>query len=194
MVQLGGRSVGRGVLTLSVAGTASAATPATTQTGAQAVTFWNGVAVNVIVVDAGKANAEAFLWYGFTQAAVYNAVNGITGRYELYRWNPTRPQNAKPKAAAAAAAYTLLLHYFPLSQPRLDAAYAEALGQVADGRPSSAASTSASGRRRGSSRCARTTAVVPTRRSRSRRGRACGARHRQCWRRSSPPGCHRSSR
>ena len=122
-----------GVLTLSVAGTASAATPPTKQTGAQAVAFWNGVAVNVIVVDAGKANAEAFLWYGFTQAAVYNAVNGITGRYELYRWNPTRPHNAKPKAAAAAAAYTLLLHYFPLSQPRLDAAYAEALGQIADG-------------------------------------------------------------
>jgi hypothetical protein len=121
------------VLTVSVAGTASAATPETTQSGAQAVAYWNGVAVNVIVVDAGKANAEAFLWYGFTQAAVYNAVNGITGRYEPYRWNPARPVNANPKAAAAAAAYTVLLHYFPLSQSRLDAAYADALGQVADG-------------------------------------------------------------
>ena len=39
----------------------------------------------MIVVDAGKANAEAFLWYAFEQAAVYNAVNGITGRYELYK-------------------------------------------------------------------------------------------------------------
>src|SRR6185312_5095555 len=110
-----------------VAGTASAATPETAQSGAQAVAYWNGVAVNVIVVDAGKANAEAFLWYGFTQAAVYNAVNGITGRYELYRWNPARPVNANPNAAAAAAAYTVLLHYFPLSQSRLDTAYADAL-------------------------------------------------------------------
>jgi hypothetical protein len=122
-----------GTLTAALAGTASAATPATTQTGAEAVTFWNGVAVNVIVVDGGKANAEAFLWYGFTQAAVYNAVNGITGRYEPYRWNPAHPANANPKAAAAAAAYTVLMHYFPASQPRLDAAYTEALGQVADG-------------------------------------------------------------
>ena len=122
-----------GVLTASLAGTAAAATPAPTQTGAQAVAFWNGVAVNVIVVDAGKANAEAFLWYGFTHAAVYNAVNGITGRNELYRWTPKQPQNANPKAATAAAAYSLLLHYFPLSQPRLDAAYAEALGHVGDG-------------------------------------------------------------
>lgn len=98
------------VLTVSVAGTASAATPETTQTGAQAVAYWNGVAVNVIVVDTGKANAEAFLWYGFTQAAVYNAVNGITGQYEPYRWNPAKPVNASPKAAAAASAYTVLLH------------------------------------------------------------------------------------
>ena len=31
------------------------------------------------ITDAGKANAEGFLWYAFTQAAVYNAVVGITG-------------------------------------------------------------------------------------------------------------------
>ena len=42
-----------GALTVGLAGTASAATPTTTQTGADAVTFWNGVAVNVIVVDGG---------------------------------------------------------------------------------------------------------------------------------------------
>ena len=60
------------------------------------MTFWNDVAVNVIVVDAGKANAEAFLWYAFEQAAVYNAVNGITGRYELYKWNPKHPDEASP--------------------------------------------------------------------------------------------------
>jgi hypothetical protein len=134
----GGRSMvvalpAAAVLTVGLAGTASAATPGTTQTGAQAVSYWNGVAVNVIVVDAGKANAEAFLWYGFTQAAVYNAVNGITGRYELYRWNPARPEGANPRAAAAAAAYTLLGHYFPGSQSRLDTAYADSLGGIADG-------------------------------------------------------------
>src|SRR5437867_5231328 len=55
------------------------------------ITFWNGVAVAVIVTDAGKANAEAFLWYAFEQAAVYNAVVGITGRYEPYTWHPEAP-------------------------------------------------------------------------------------------------------
>ena len=29
---------------------------------------WNATAVATIVVDAGKANAEAFLWFGYVQA------------------------------------------------------------------------------------------------------------------------------
>jgi hypothetical protein len=94
---------------------------------------WNTTAVDTIVLDAGKANAEAFLWYGFTQAAVYNAVVGITRRYELYDWNVRGPRSASPEAAAAAAAHRLLLHYFPASQGRLDAALAASLANVADG-------------------------------------------------------------
>jgi hypothetical protein len=97
------------------------------------ITFWNGVAVATIVTDAGKANAEAFLWYAFEQAAVYNAVVGITGRYEPYKWNPGSPENASPQAAAATAAYRVLLTYFPGSQTRLDTAYADSLDQIPDG-------------------------------------------------------------
>ena len=46
------------------------------------------------VVDggAGKANVEAFLWFAFVHAAVYNAVIGITGEYGLYEWNARAPQ------------------------------------------------------------------------------------------------------
>jgi hypothetical protein len=97
------------------------------------ITDWNATTVATIVIDAGKANAEAFLWYGFTQAAVYNAVVGITRRYELYDWNVRGPRAASPEAAAAAAAHQLLLHYFPASQTRLDAALEASLAKVADG-------------------------------------------------------------
>jgi CDP-diglyceride synthetase len=52
---------------------------------------WNAIAVSTITGPspngAGKANVETFLWFAFVQAAVYNAVNGITGEYELYEWN-----------------------------------------------------------------------------------------------------------
>ena len=87
------------------------------------ITDWNATAVATIVTDAGKANAEAFLWYAFEQAAVYNAVVGITATIRLYKWNTRGPKWASPEAAAAAAAHRVLLTYFPASQARLDCAH-----------------------------------------------------------------------
>jgi hypothetical protein len=119
------------VMAASLGGSSNAA--ASADADPAVITDWNATAVDTIVVDAGKANAEAFVWYGFTQAAMYNAVVGITRRFELYRWNVRGPRSASPEAAAAAAAHRLLLHYFPASQARLDAALAASLGGVTDG-------------------------------------------------------------
>ena len=99
----------------------------------QVIRDWNATMVSTIVVDAGKANAEAFMWFGFIQAAVYNAVVGITRDYELYQWNKRGPQKASPEAAAAAAAHDVLLYYFPGSQTRLDVQLATSLAGVTDG-------------------------------------------------------------
>jgi len=101
--------------------------------GQEIVTLWNAVAVDTVAVDAGKANVEAFYWFAIEQAAVYNAVVGITRRSELYRWNVTGPATASPSAAAAEAAHTILLNYFPASQARLDAALATSLASVPNG-------------------------------------------------------------
>src|SRR5688500_14106814 len=68
-----------------------------------AITDWNATMV-LALAEAGKANPEAFAWFGLVQAAVYNAVVGITGRYELYKWTERGPADASPQAAAAAAA------------------------------------------------------------------------------------------
>ena len=97
------------------------------------VTDWNAVAVETIATDAGKANAESWYWFAFEQVAVYNAVVGITRRYELYRWNVRGPRMASPEAAAAAAAHRVLMTYFPASEPRLSAAYAGSLANIPDG-------------------------------------------------------------
>ena len=99
----------------------------------QVIRDWNATMVATVVVDAGKANAEAFMWFGFVQAAVYNAVEGITRDYELYRWDKDGPETASPEAAAAAAAHDVLLEYFPGSQARLDAQLASSLAGVTDG-------------------------------------------------------------
>ena len=97
------------------------------------ISDWNAIAFDTIVVDAGKANAEAFMWFAFEQAAVYNAVVGITRQFELYEWNARGPRGASPQAAAAVAAHDVLLEYFPASQSRLDTALAASLAEIPEG-------------------------------------------------------------
>ena len=123
------------LLATTLGGIGAGAAPARAAADPAVITFWNGVAADVIVVDAGKANAEAFLWYAFTQAAVYNAVVGITGRYEPYKWDPDAPEVASPEAAAATAAFHVLLEYFPASEAKLNAAYETSLDGIPDGDP-----------------------------------------------------------
>lgn len=132
------RSFSLAVVTLNVALVATLTVFPSTSAVAVAddpgvITDWNEVAVATIVTDAGKANAEAFMWYAYEQAAVYNAVVGITRRFELYKWDRFGPTSASPEAAAAVAAHDVLLEYFPGSAMRLSGALTTSLGAIPDG-------------------------------------------------------------
>ena len=121
------------LLATSVGSSEASGSPIQAADDPKVISDWNAIAFDTIVVDAGKANAEAFMWFAFEQAAVYNAVVGITGRYELYNWNDRGPRGASPQAAAAVAAHDVLLEYFPASQSRLDTALAASLAEIPDG-------------------------------------------------------------
>src|SRR5688572_2839262 len=100
------------------------------------ITDWDATMVATIITDAATVPAEAFTWYGLIPAAVYNAVVGITGRYELYKWTERGPADASPQAAAAAAAHRILLSsfgYVPAARARLADAYAASLAKVPSG-------------------------------------------------------------
>ena len=102
---------------------------------ANVINDWNATAVDVIITDAGTGAAEAFLYLGFVQAAVYNAVVGITRRYDLYKSNAQPRPTASPQAAAAAAAHRVLMTYFghvPAAVTRLTDAYAASIGALPD--------------------------------------------------------------
>jgi hypothetical protein len=105
------------------------------------VAAWNEIAVRTVTGaapgGAGMAGPTAFNYFAFTQIAIYNAVVGITGEYELYRWNAKAPKGASPEAAAAAAAHRVLRHYFGTAVigPSLDASLAASLALVPDGVP-----------------------------------------------------------
>ena len=106
------------------------------------ITNWNAISINTIAGPApngaGLNNAEGIMWFGFVQAAVYNAVEGITRDYKLYDWNVRAPKGASPEAAAAVAAHGVLEAYFggnATIASNLDTALAASLARIPDGVP-----------------------------------------------------------
>jgi hypothetical protein len=121
------------------------------------ITTWNAIATSTM-----PANPAAFLSYAFVHLAMYNAVNGITGEYELYQWNVHGPAKASTEAAAAAAAHRILSTYFP-GAPAVAAR--RPAGRLPGAIPTAFARTRASatgcGRPTGSSSCAWETVAMP---------------------------------
>ena len=116
-------------------GTATAATGAPTATDdPTVVSDWNEIAVTTLAGDTTKQGVETFLYMGFVQAAVYDAVVGVEGRYEPYRFHARAPHKTSVQAAAVAAAYKVLVTYSPSAQATLDERYAASLAQIPDGK------------------------------------------------------------
>jgi hypothetical protein len=68
--------------------------------------------------------AEGRVYTAYVQAAVYDAVTKIEGRYVPYHDFSADPEGALPEAAVAAAARTTLDHYLPDQTDSVDAQYA----------------------------------------------------------------------
>lgn len=124
------------LVTTLAAGTATAATSAATAPADDpaVISDWNALTVTTLAGDTTKSPVQAILYTAFVQAAVYNAVVGIEGRYAPYRFHARAPRWASAQAAAVAAAHRVLVTYSPYAQATLDAAYAASLAQIPDGR------------------------------------------------------------
>jgi hypothetical protein len=98
------------------------------------ITDWNKIGVDAIIgTSTIGGTARAFNYFAYEQAAVYNAVVGITRQYQLYQWSRLGPRNASPAAAAVAAAHRVLVHYLPGSQGTLDTAYNASIARIPPG-------------------------------------------------------------
>jgi hypothetical protein len=116
-------------------GAATAATPTTMAADDPTVIAdWNEIAVTTLLGDTTKQLVEDFLYMGFVQAAVYDAVVGVEGRYAPYRFHAHAPHGTSAQAAAVAAAHKVLVTYVPSAQASLDAAYAASLAKLPDGK------------------------------------------------------------
>src|SRR5262245_1262535 len=99
---------------------------------ADAVHDWTAIMLSTIGGQSPFAQAR---FAAITQLAVFEAVNGCTGKYEPYLGTTAPSLSASPEAAAIAAAHSVLKNYFPSSGATLDAARSQSLTAIPDGQP-----------------------------------------------------------
>lgn len=101
---------------------------------ADTVTDWNLHATNALIVTAGQPPPVSTIHLGMVHAAVYDAVNAIDGRYQPYLRQPKARRWFSKDAAAATAAYRMLLSIVPTQQATLDGHYVASMAGIREGR------------------------------------------------------------
>jgi hypothetical protein len=112
---------------------------------ADTVTDWNGYASTAIVANAGQPPPVAVLSFAMVQGAVYDAVNAIDRGHRPYLAEPAAAPSASKDAAAATAAFRVLVALFPAQQSTLQPLYDTSLGAVQDTPPGAKAAGIAAG-------------------------------------------------
>ena len=118
---------------------ASAKTHEPRRSPPDAVLTWNTYTVNAVRASTPtKVQTDGMVYMSYVQAAVYDAVTKLEGRYQPYHdFTVAVVPGASVQAAVAAAARTTLDYYLPDQQATVDAEYTAYLatltGDVADG-------------------------------------------------------------
>jgi len=110
-----------------VAGISFSATP-----GDDVVLQWNEMTLDLIRSEmTGTQRASRTM--AIVQSSMYDAINGIQGKYNPYRITVAAPAGASADAAGAAAAYTVLTSVYPARVSDLDTLYEAQLAVIPDG-------------------------------------------------------------
>src|SRR5215467_8583767 len=96
------------------------------------VVQWNGVASTTIVTNGKEASVASGVWFAYVHLAVFDSVNAIDHRFQPYVFTTNPPEGANMDAAAIAVARRVLVHYFPLQGPALDAQYMASRAAIND--------------------------------------------------------------
>ena len=104
------------------------------QSRANAVTDWNAIAASASA-SAGSLRTSMPLSLAMVQGAVYDAVNAIDGGHRPYLAAPAADPSDSKQAAAATAAFRVLVGVFPTQRPTLEPLYDASLAGVPDGPP-----------------------------------------------------------
>jgi hypothetical protein len=110
---------------------ASSAPSAAAVAPGNAVTDWNEIAQNAIIV--GRPVGSALVLEGIVQAAIYDATVAIEGGYEPFVASPSVSRPASTAAAVATAARGVLVVRVPGQAASVDAQYAAYVNAIPDG-------------------------------------------------------------
>ena len=108
-------------------------------TRADAVTDWNLIASNSIVVTAGQPPPVSVLHFAMVHGAVYDAVNAIDRGHRSYLVQPPSHPTDSKEAAAVTAAFRVLVGLFPGQLGTLQPLYDAYIAALLDNPPGSKA-------------------------------------------------------
>src|SRR6266699_3355403 len=106
---------------------------------ADAVTDWNLIASTAIVTTAAQPPPVSALSFAMVQGAVYDAVNAIDRGYQPYLVQPSSNPTDSKEAAAASAAFRVLVGLFPDQAGTLQPLYDAYIAALPDNPPGSKA-------------------------------------------------------
>jgi hypothetical protein len=106
---------------------------------ADAVTDWNLIASNAIVVTAAQPPPVSVLHFAMVHGAVYDAVNAIDRGHEPYLVQPASNPTDSKESAAATAAFRVLVSVFPGQIGTLQPIYEAYIAALPDNPPGSKA-------------------------------------------------------
>jgi hypothetical protein len=92
---------------------------------------WNQVFIDTLIATS-TANSSSQRLGAIVHTAIFDAYNGIEGRYTPIFVHNTPPHGASRRAAVIAAAHTALVGLFPSRQAALDESYAASLAALSD--------------------------------------------------------------
>src|ERR1700730_4248035 len=114
-------------------GPVTPAAPAVVSPSARVVLDWNLNAVTAVRASTpAKFQIEGLIYVSYVQAAVYDAVTKIEGRYVPYHDFAADPTGASPEPGVVSAAYNTLLAYLGDPAGTLLAAYNASLAALPD--------------------------------------------------------------
>ena len=101
--------------------------------GPDTVIAWNAIAQRSAITNAKQFQTQSMVYISYVQAAVYDAVVAIGGRYKPYAKSLPARAGTSMDAAVAQAAHDVLVRYFVSQSADLDADLAKSLDAIPEG-------------------------------------------------------------